>query len=214
MKLQTVELFCGTQSFSKVARTFGYATYTIDNDPRHGADVIADIREVKAIPRTDVLWASPPCEAFSVAAIGHNWNPDYTPKHVRAVDAQHLVRKSMSLIQRSRPTWWFVENPRGMLRKLAWFDECVRDMRGARHTVTYCQYGDTRMKPTDIWTNAWWWAPKPSCKRGDPCHEPAPRGAKTGTQGIRGASDRGRIPSGLFKELFQQLASHALRNAA
>lgn len=22
-----------------------------------------------------------------------------------------------------------------------------------RYTVTYCQYGDNRMKPTDIWTN-------------------------------------------------------------
>ena len=27
-------------------------------------------------------------------------------------------------------------------------------MRGLpRYTVTYCQYGDNRMKPTDIWTN-------------------------------------------------------------
>jgi hypothetical protein len=214
MSLQTVELFCGTKSFSKVARALGHATYTIDNNPRHEADVIADIRKVKSIPRADVLWASPPCEAFSVAAIGRNWHPDYTPKNLRAVAAQHLVRKAMSLIREAQPTCWFMENPRGMLRKLAWFEQVVREMRGVRHTVTYCQYGDTRMKPTDIWTNAWWWAPKPACKCGDPCHEPAPRGAKTGTQGIRGASDRGRIPAGLFVELFRQLGCHSLRDVA
>jgi C-5 cytosine-specific DNA methylase len=214
MRTQTVELFCGTKSFSEVAKTLGHATHTIDNDPRHEADVTADIRDVKVIPRTDVLWASPPCEAFSVAAIGRNWNPDYTPKHVRAVAAQLIIKKTMSIIQEARPTWWFIENPRGMLRKLAWFDHVVRDMLGVRHTVTYCQYGDARMKPTDIWTNAWWWTPKTACNNGDPCHEPAPRGARTGTQGIRGAGDRGRIPSGLFTELFGQLASHTLRDAA
>jgi hypothetical protein len=214
MKDQTVELFCGTKSFSKVAQNLGYATYTIDNDPQHRADVTADIRNVDTIPRAAVLWASPPCEAFSVAAIGRNWNRDYSPKHVRAVAAQLLVRRTLQLIREARPTWWFIENPRGMLRKLPWFEHTTRELDGVRHTVTYCQCGDTRMKPTDIWTNASWCSPKAACNCGDPCHDPAPRGAKTGTQGIRGASNRGRIPSPLFAELFTQLASHTLREAA
>ena len=46
-----------------------------------------------------------------------------------------------------------------------------------RYTVTYCKYGDTRMKPTDIWTNH----PNPQflppCQNGDKCHKPSPRGA-------------------------------------
>jgi len=68
-------------------------------------------------------------------------------------------------------------------------------MRGLyRYTVTYCKYGDTRMKPTDIWTNH----PQPDflpmCKNGDPCHEKAPRGAKTGTQGLKTSKDRSVIP--------------------
>jgi hypothetical protein len=70
-----------------------------------------------------------------------------------------------------------------------------------RKTVTYCQYGDTRMKPTDIWTNCSHWNPKPACKNGDPCHESAPRGARTGTQGINGARDRSRIPEKLVIEI-------------
>src|SRR5580658_2190744 len=104
----------------------------------------------------------------------------------------------MTLIRDSRSTWWFVENPRGMLRKLAWFERMVREMGGMRHTVTYCQYGDSRMKPTDIWTNACWWTPRAPCKSGDACHEAAPRGARSGTQGLQGAAERGRIPPALF----------------
>ena len=65
-----------------------------------------------------------------------------------------------------------------------------------RYTTTYCQWGDTRMKPTDIWTNI----PNPNfpcCKNGDKCHESAPRGSQTGTQGIKGSKDRSRIPDAL-----------------
>lgn len=66
-----------------------------------------------------------------------------------------------------------------------------------RYTVTYCQYGDTRMKPTDIWTNHPDPQFKPMCKNGDPCHTPAPRGSKTGTQGLKGSKERSVIPKKL-----------------
>jgi hypothetical protein len=71
-----------------------------------------------------------------------------------------------------------MENPRGMLRKL----EVVKDL--PRYTVTYCQYGDTRMKPTDLWGVVPKWSPRPTCKNGDTCHVSAPRGSRTGTQGL------------------------------
>ena len=45
-----------------------------------------------------------------------------------------------------------------------------------RYTVTYCQYGDHRMKPTDIWTNHPDPRFRPPCKNGAKCHEPSPRG--------------------------------------
>ena len=78
-----------------------------------------------------------------------------------------------------------------------------------RYTVTYCQYStdlpleQRRMKPTDIWTNHPNPKFKPICKNGAPCHVAAPRGSKTGTQGIRGAVDRSRIPD--------QLCDHIVR---
>jgi hypothetical protein len=92
-----------------------------------------------------------------------------------------------------------------MLRKMPFMDEFLKEQGGVRHTVTYCQYGDNRQKPTDIWTNYLEWKPKPPCKRGQPCHVSAPRGSRTGTQGIKGARDRGRIPPNLFKELFKNI---------
>lgn len=70
-----------------------------------------------------------------------------------------------------------------------------------RYTVTYCQYGDMRMKPTDIWTNHPDPKFKPMCHNGDSCHTAAPRGAKTGTQGLKGAMERSVIPNGLCKHI-------------
>lgn len=82
------------------------------------------------------------------------------------------------------------------------------------YTVTYCQYGDTRMKPTDIWTNHP--APnfKPPCKNGDPCHDTAPRGTTIrklkaqgydipllGTTALPNAKERSRIPAGLCEHI-------------
>ena len=61
------------------------------------------------------------------------------------------------------------------------------------------------MKPTDIWTNCRLWIPRPMCKNGDSCHVSAPRGAKTGTQGLKGAIERGVIPPELFNEIFEAI---------
>ena len=72
-----------------------------------------------------------------------------------------------------------------------------------RYTVTYCQYGDKRMKPTDIWTNH----PNPNflpmCKNGDKCHESAPRGSRTGTQGLQNSAERAIIPEALCEHIVE-----------
>lgn len=70
-----------------------------------------------------------------------------------------------------------------------------------RYTVTYCQYGDNRMKPTDIFTNHQNPQFKPPCKNGSPCHESAPRGSKGGTEGRRNAKERAVIPEELCKHI-------------
>ena len=57
------------------------------------------------------------------------------------------------------------------------------------------------MKPTDIWTNNNKWKPKPMCKNGDSCHISAPRGSRTGTQGLLNAYERSKIPENLCLEI-------------
>ena len=203
--MKTVELFSGTKSFSKVARSFGHSIFTVDNEESLNPDWCGDIREFICDIPAEIIWASPPCQGFSVAVIGRNWNHDRTPKTDSARLAMELAQRTLLLIKSVRPKYWFIENPRGMLRKMPWMEEFLVEMGGVRHTVTYCQYGDTRQKPTDIWTNCLQWKPKPACKPGSPCHEAAPRGSRTGTQGIKGAKDRGRIPAELFEEIFRSI---------
>lgn len=200
--MKTIELFAGTHSFSKVMKAHAHETFTTDCEIIDGQDLVDDVRLLAArdFPyQPDLLWASPPCEGFSVAAIGKNWNHDNTPKTDSARLGVQLVEATTRLIKELKPTWWFIENPRGKLRKLDLINTPYR------HTVSYCQYGDTRMKPTDIWTNAPWFVPRPMCKNGDNCYIAAPRGSSTGTQGIKTYKDRSRIPDALFVDILNQL---------
>lgn len=204
--MHTVELFCGTKSFSKAAARFGYDTFTVDIDAQHRPDVVADILTLEAwdLPSAPLfMWASPPCQCFSVMAIRHHWNRDGTPKP-QVHEAVAVVAKAVSLIHETRALWWFIENPRGMLRTIKQFEDAVADLGGMRRTITYCQYGDSRMKPTDIWTNAFWWRPREPCFSGAICHEATTGGfVKTGTLRLANAVERSRIPAPLFHDIFK-----------
>lgn len=204
--IKVLELFSGTQSLSKEFRKAGHETFTIDfneifKKPEYeDTDLYIDILEVtpemilEKFGRPDVIHASPPCTKFSVAAIGKNWiKGTNDPKNEETKQAIEIVKHTMHLINALKPKYWFIENPRGKLRKLDFMQELPR------YTITYCGYGDSRMKPTDIWTNHLNPKFKPPCKNGDPCHVSAPRGSRTGTQGLKNAIERSRIPEEFCK---------------
>ncbi len=181
-EMKVLDLFAGLKGWSDPFKARGHEVYTIDKDPKFDVDSYQNIFELHRghmpwIP--DIILASPPCEGFSVMQIGKNWTKEHEPKTGKAIEALDLVSVTRQLITEFNPKFWIIENPRAKLRKLP-------IMAGLeRRTVTYCQYGEKRMKPTDLWGG---FPPslvlKPICKNGDSCHVSAPRGSRTGTQGM------------------------------
>jgi hypothetical protein len=186
-----LDLFSGLGGWSAPFKDAGHDVITLDLDGRFHPTICEDALRLapKDFYNFDAIFASPPCEAFSVAALGHHWQLGYEPATEHAHTSLALVHWTLAVIEAAQPAVWVVENPRGMLRKLGLMD------RYERVTVTYCQYGDTSMKPTDLWGGfPKDWAPRPMCRNGASCHEAAPRGARTGTQGKDGAANRAEIP--------------------
>jgi hypothetical protein len=202
--MKVLELFAGSRSIGKVCDELGHEVFSSDWTPFDGIDYAVDINQfdtdkVPFIP--DMIWASPPCTTFSVASIGKHWTLDRRPKTQDALMGLQILEKTAKIIEhffKFNPNLiWYIENPRGMMRKVDVWDEILH----VRNTVTYCQYGDSRMKPTDIWTNNYQWQPRLACKNGDTCHISAPRGSRTGTQGLKGSYVRSQIPYELCKEI-------------
>jgi hypothetical protein len=192
--MNVLELFSGTGSFSKVAYAAGHTVTTVDNNQQFNPTYCYDIMDIQSLEEFDVIWASPPCQCFSVASIGHHWTGGrqaYEPKTEDAKQSIELVRHTVELILASNPKVVIIENPRGVLRKLGLIPYPLK-------TAWYCQYGDERAKPTDFWTNLNDWQPK-RCYNGCPDHAEARRGAKTGTQGRKGA--RAEVPVRLCEEI-------------
>ena len=208
--MKVLELFAGTRSIGKAFEAAGHQVYSVDWDKKFkDIDLYADIGQLSAQDiielcggKPDVIWASPDCTTYSIAGIRYHRRKNYVTDELEPISdyakqCDQINAHLIELIQELQPKYYFIENPRGGFRKMGF-------IRGIPcYTVTYCQYGDTRQMPTDIFTNHP--APdfKPACKRGAPCHQAAPRGSSTGTQGLRNKVERARIPAELCEHIVE-----------
>ena len=123
--MKVLELFAGTRSIGKAFEAHGHEVFSVEWDKHfENIDLYADIMTVKAddiiqrFGRPDVIWASPDCTTFSIAAISHHrrknavtGNLDPVSDYARFCDAvdQHVLQ----LIRELKPKFYFIENPRG-----------------------------------------------------------------------------------------------------
>ena len=208
--MEILELFAGSRSIGKAAEKLGCTSFSVDYKPFEKIDLVQDIEfltpeMIPIIP--NAVWASVPCTSYSIAAISHHRHKDGTPKTEFAEKSDALVMNTLKLINHYNVPF-FIENPRGFLRKMPF-------MKGLnKTTVWYCKYGDKRAKPTDIFSNQIYdmfnqsgWKPRSKCFNGNvKCHhEKAPRGSRTGTQGLKNNYERSKIPPQLCEEIISFL---------
>lgn len=178
--MKILELFAGTCSFSKVASKFGFETFTSDIEPMEGINYCCDILEfdyskVPFIP--DAIWASPPCETWSIACPANGGNlfwesikkdnkivgikprEQFTgnckakiyknPELVKQKRELHvkILEKTLEIIEHYKPEFYFIENP---------YDYMRFHLEGRVpycNLVNYCMYDYPHKKPTTIFSN-------------------------------------------------------------
>ena len=134
--MRVLELCAGSKSFTKVCQSLGWECTTVDVNPRCEPDILADVRNLHFKEgEFDVIWASPPCEHYSIAKT----------RGVRNLPLYDSIAEAcLRIIGEVRPLAWIVENPMGLLRHRPF-------MSGLRKwTVDYCMFGAPYRKRTDL----------------------------------------------------------------
>lgn len=142
--------------------------------------------------KPDIVFCGTDCRSYSVAAISKHrklnketGNLDPISDFAKFSDEMNIHVRQM--IKELNPKIEIWENPRAALRKMNF----MKDLKC--QTVSYCQYGFTYMKPTDLFSNIDLRL-KPVCKNGMKCHVSAPRGSQTGLQGIKDKAVKAMYP--------------------
>lgn len=203
--MYVLELFSGFECMSNAFREKGHYCFTVDWDIRFNSNLHKDISKLtlddlpKEFRTPDVVFCGTDCTTYSVAAISRHRrkNPitgNLDPISKKAQMADDMNRYVKQLIEKMNPKVVIWENPVGGLRKMDFMQGYIRN------TTTYCQYGFSYRKATDFFSNIDLKL-KPPCKNGSPCHEKAPRGAKSGIQRIKDAALKSVYPPELCKHI-------------
>jgi hypothetical protein len=136
-----LDLFCGLGGFSAAFDDSDrWQVTTVDIETRFDPDIQADVFDLRPSDferEFDIVLASPPCTQFSNLQHIHH-DGEYSPTG----DAVALPLHTVGLIQGICPSYWILENPKGMLRQY---------IGNPVATVDYCEYGHYTKKPTDLW---------------------------------------------------------------
>jgi len=145
--MKTLELFSGTQSFTKGVKVWDSEAHTITVDilPKFNPTIVCDILDLDYHQwkegEFDIVWCSPPCTEYSKAKT----------RGTRDLSgADRLVAKCFEILDYLKPKIWILENVgTGLLVKRM---EQIRP--GLKSVfVDYCCYGKPYRKRTVFWSN-------------------------------------------------------------
>lgn len=240
--MKVLELFAGSRSIGKAAESLGFEVFSCDIEPFDGIDYVGNILEfdISKVPfQPDIIWASPPCEKWSLAcgvkggniywetikkngkAVGikprenFDVNARYSilknPEKVAQERNLHIgiLEKTLQIFDQIKPKVFFIENPLGFMR--FYLDGKIEHQNFA----TYCRYGYPYRKPTNIFSNI----PLElmACAIGEGCHSNNLYTRGT-TNKIREKSvvqtyyERSKIPERLCVEILNQAKNHINNN--
>jgi site-specific DNA-cytosine methylase len=84
----------------------GWECATVDVNPRYEPDILADVRDLHFKEgEFDVIWASPPCEHYSIAKTGGERSLPH---------CDSIAQACLRIIDEVKPLAWIVENPMGL----------------------------------------------------------------------------------------------------
>ena len=204
--MRLLELFSGTKGVSKVAKSLGWETVSLDISPKYNPDLCMDILnfDETQYPKDyfDFVWASPDCRAYSSA------RTTATIDRETAMElSDRLVSKTINIIQYFAAPYC-VENP--AFSRL-WKREVATSLIDFCVITSYCSYGYAYRKNTRIASN--FPLVLPRCPGTGLCPqmigkrhcEHAQKAGGGHAPRYKSTDDLHRIPEALVLEIFRQL---------
>lgn len=158
MKL-AIDLFSGSGSFSKVARSFGYEVLSFDIRRRKGVceptikcDINSLDTDILRVLKPELVWCGFPCDIFSYASGGFHLDKDFKPLTEKAKNHLLLLYNTLGMFEKSS-TKFIIENPRGKLRDYPYFINWLKCNKAKTYTCTLSSYGYPTTKPTNLFSN-------------------------------------------------------------
>lgn len=218
--MKTLELFCGSKSFTKYMRkNFSVDSLTLDINDTYQPDILIDILDWDYTEQEapDILWISPDCRSFSNQAYGtyQRRHSDMMPLTETAILGDKLLEKSIEIInhflKKNPKMVWLMENPRGTMFR----SPILKKIPHYQNSTRYCDYEPNgRTKKTDIFSNKkldlknspGLYGKIKTCN-GRPMKNGSRKGAKSysGIGGWNGSAIlKGEVPDKLLEEIISQ----------